>query len=123
VLLVDDDPVFLDVLARTFRRAHFDVHVERDGRAALEAATGARFQLVVTDYQMPGLDGVELAGALADALGDSAPPVVLVTGASPPPGPLEGVARQLRKPVPIRELLEVVDELLRASQATGTSRG
>ena len=60
VLAVDDDEVTLDLLQYTLERAGYEVQVARDGREALALLRSGRFRLVISDWEMPGLSGVEL---------------------------------------------------------------
>jgi DNA-binding response OmpR family regulator len=60
VLLVDDDPTLLSVLARRLTREGFDVRTAPSGQAALKALDRSWPALVVVDLMMPGMDGFEL---------------------------------------------------------------
>lgn len=62
VLLVDDDPDFLDSLSSHLRLTLDRVEVMKasSGLAALEILKESPVDLLVTDYQMPGMDGLEL---------------------------------------------------------------
>jgi DNA-binding LytR/AlgR family response regulator len=79
LLAVDDEPLALDdlthLLARDARVA--EVVGVRDGLEALRLLRGKRFDAVFLDINMPGLDGVELAGVLANLV--ERPMVVFVT--------------------------------------------
>jgi response regulator RpfG family c-di-GMP phosphodiesterase len=60
VLFVDDDPLLLKVLFRSFA-GRYDLHVASSGPEALALVRGASpFAVVVADMNMPGMDGVEL---------------------------------------------------------------
>jgi CheY-like chemotaxis protein len=60
-MLVDDAPDVLNTTGRFLEAAGFDVMRASDGQTALAAMTSDRgFMLLVTDYAMPGLNGVEL---------------------------------------------------------------
>lgn len=79
VLLADDDPLSLLTLARLLERDGYEVTAVAGGLAALAALKdGAAFDCVVTDLQMPGADGLQVA-AQARAL-SPAPRVVLLSG-------------------------------------------
>lgn len=59
IMLVDDEPQVLKSLERILRRSDHEVEMYQDPRQALQRFHTATFDLVVSDYRMPGLDGVE----------------------------------------------------------------
>ena len=86
ILLVDDDPIFLDITGRIIRRGGNAVETAGDGAEALDRlrAEAARpdavpFQLVVSDWEMPRLTGVELCRAVRAEFGRT-PYFLLLTG-------------------------------------------
>lgn len=115
LLVVDDDIMLGRALSRQLARAGYDVKVEHEGQAALEALRRGRFDLVVSDIGMPGLDGIELLRAVREF--DRDLPVVLITGApavdTAAKAVEHGAFRYLTKPFSTEELLQTV---LRASQ-------
>lgn len=66
VLCVDDEPEMRSVLAALLQREHYVVEVASDGLEALEKLTPdlGRVDLVITDNQMPRVDGMELVRSL-----------------------------------------------------------
>jgi diguanylate cyclase (GGDEF)-like protein len=64
ILLVDDDPLTRRVVGSQLRRAGHEVLVARDGREGLEMALTLDPQIVITDWTMPGICGVELCELL-----------------------------------------------------------
>ena len=72
VLLVDDDPLLLRTGSRLLRRfLGAEVVTASDGEEALRrVARGERFHLVITDLEMPGMDGFELLDRLAERAPD-----------------------------------------------------
>lgn len=81
VLLVDDSPTNLRITGAMLTRLGAEVVSAESGRAALAVVeTDPAFELVLLDYQMPGLDGAETARALHERLGEAAPPMVALTG-------------------------------------------
>jgi sigma-B regulation protein RsbU (phosphoserine phosphatase) len=60
VLLVDDDPATRLLLAAALRREGWDVLDAADGRDALDLHEREKVQLVVSDWRMPRMDGLEL---------------------------------------------------------------
>ena len=60
ILVVDDEPVLRDLLAKILCREGFGVATAVDGAEALERMAGETFDLVISDIQMPRLDGFGL---------------------------------------------------------------
>jgi two-component system response regulator RegX3 len=76
ILVVDDDPGVLDVVAFTLRREGFDVDERCDGPAALEAARARRYDIVILDVMLPELPGTDVCRALR---AESDVPIVMLT--------------------------------------------
>jgi two-component system, OmpR family, response regulator RegX3 len=76
ILLVDDDPGVLDVVAFMLRREGFDVDEERDGTAALERARQNGYDIVILDVMLPGMSGTDVCRALR---AESDVPIVMLT--------------------------------------------
>ncbi len=66
VLVVDDDDLVRSVVVFKLRRAGFSVDEEADGQAGWAAAVESRPDVVLVDWMMPRLSGVELCAALRD---------------------------------------------------------
>ena len=64
ILLAEDDPVTRMLLERQLKKAGYEVEAVADGNAALERFSERFYPLLVTDWEMPGLDGVELCRAV-----------------------------------------------------------
>jgi DNA-binding response OmpR family regulator len=64
VLIVDDDEIVRAQLRRLLKRAHFDVQVARSADEALHVLEALRFHILLTDVQMPAMDGLELCRKL-----------------------------------------------------------
>lgn len=75
ILLVDDEPALLATLGDALEEAGHRVTRHRDGATAAADIDAQRFDLVVTDIRLPGLDGHEMARR---ALGQSPSPEVVV---------------------------------------------
>ncbi len=60
ILVAEDERNLREGIAEAFREAGHDVAEAQDGEEALEAIQGQIFDLVITDYKMPGIDGLEL---------------------------------------------------------------
>lgn len=79
-LVVDDSPDIAQMLAALLRLSGYDVSVASSAPEALEAASEKRFDVVVSDIGMPGMNGYELARALRARPEYAAVPMVAVTG-------------------------------------------
>jgi two-component system, cell cycle response regulator len=78
VLIADDDPDILGLLAFLLERDGYSVVKAADGLAALRLARECRPDLCVLDLSMPGVDGYAVCREL-QALGSTAPPVIFLT--------------------------------------------
>jgi DNA-binding response OmpR family regulator len=67
VLLVEDDPLVARCLQRTLTREGFEVVYAASAEAGLEVAATVAVDLVVTDYHLPGMDGVQMVSCLRAA--------------------------------------------------------
>ena len=67
VLVADDDPVNLDVARAMLEHAGLEVTTVNDGKAALDACATARYDVLLLDMHMPGMDGPQAATALRRA--------------------------------------------------------
>jgi DNA-binding response OmpR family regulator len=118
VLVVDDDPVLAQLVAFRLDRLGLQVSVEADGEAGLAAARQLRPDLVVLDWLMPRMNGLEVCQALrADADPELAgTPVLLLTAKAQEPdlerGFAAGATDFVTKPFSTRELITRVTAAL-----------
>jgi DNA-binding response OmpR family regulator len=66
VLVVDDEPTIVEVVARYLERAGYRTRIAGDGLEAIEVAASQRPDLVVLDLMLPGLDGLEVMRRLRE---------------------------------------------------------
>lgn len=64
ILAVDDSPSMREMVSVTLTSAGFEVEQAEDGLAALELAKRQRYDLVITDVNMPNMDGITLVREL-----------------------------------------------------------
>ena len=76
ILVADDDPGVLDVVAFMLRRAGFAVDEEKDGTAALEAARAKPYDIVILDVMLPGVSGTDVCRELR---AESDVPILMLT--------------------------------------------
>ena len=61
ILIVDDEPPIVDMLAYNLKRANYEVLIARDGQEALDKARREQPDLIILDLMLPRLDGLEVA--------------------------------------------------------------
>jgi two-component system cell cycle response regulator len=64
ILLVDDEPTQRLIMARLLKRAGYEVEMASNGREALAKLEQGDFPLMITDWEMPEMDGIALCSAL-----------------------------------------------------------
>jgi diguanylate cyclase (GGDEF)-like protein len=106
VLVVDDDPISLRILTTVVQTTGHECVGARDGDTAWQVLSTDRFDVVVSDLQMPGLDGLELCRRIREQEGYTY--VVLVTSRSEPDEALRGMRAgaddYLTKPIDVAAL-------------------
>ena len=80
VLMVEDNIVMADIVRRALQHGGLDVEIRHNAHLALEACRQHDFDAVVTDFQMPGLNGLEFVQALRTSDRNRNIPVVFVSG-------------------------------------------
>jgi DNA-binding response OmpR family regulator len=114
VLVVDDEPMVVDVLRRYLLRDGFAVAVARDGTAALTEALQQTPDLVILDLMLPGLDGLDVCRALRRS---SQVPILMVTARGEVDDRIRGLSLgaddYVVKPFSPREIVARVNAILR----------
>lgn len=112
VLVADDDPILLRTYARTLTAAGYEVLRANDGAEAAQVLRTESVDVIVSDLDMPGLNGIQLLHEVRKR--DLDVPVIIVTGGpslSTAVKALEaGALRYLIKPVENAELLAIVSQ-------------
>jgi two-component system response regulator MtrA len=116
VLIVDDDPDIRALVMYRLTASGYDVIAADDGEAGLAAAREHGPDLVLVDWMMPRLTGVELCSRLRADPATAGIPVVLLTARTDDValrgGREAGVDEYITKPFSPRELAARVDEIL-----------
>lgn len=121
ILVADDESHILHVVSLKLRNAGFNVITARDGQEALEMAQQNHPDLLITDYHMPQLSGLELCQRLKQDTGTSDIPAIMLTARGyhlePHDTEQSGILRMLSKPFSPRHLLSTVNEVLEGKAA------
>jgi two-component system, chemotaxis family, chemotaxis protein CheY len=117
VLLVDDSPTMLASMSSILKRAGFSCETADTGEAAFAKVSGGLAPcLVITDYHMPGMHGVDLIGKLRKVPSTRFTPMLVLTTDSQPEkrgaAKAAGATGWLVKPVDAAALLQVVKQLV-----------
>jgi two-component system OmpR family response regulator len=117
LLVVDDEPVILELLAGTLRFAGFDVLTAATGAEALRAAAVGRPDLILLDVMMPGSDGFEVIRRIHD--GGPRIPVIFLTARGSRHDRVAGLSLggddYITKPFSLDEVLARISAVLRRS--------
>jgi len=116
ILIAEDDNSMREFLAKALRRAGHEVVAVGDGLDALAQVTDVRFDLLLADVVMPGVDGIEVARRATKK--QPGLKVMFITGFAAvalrarEQSPKD--ARVLSKPFHLRDLVDQVDVMLQA---------
>jgi two-component system, OmpR family, alkaline phosphatase synthesis response regulator PhoP len=116
ILVADDESHILHVVSLKLRNAGFEVLTASDGQEALELALTERPDLLITDYHMPQLSGLELCRKLKHDPITAKIPAIMLTARGYDLDLKDtqdsGILRMLSKPFSPRALLTTVNEVL-----------
>jgi DNA-binding response OmpR family regulator len=114
VLIVDDEPPIVDMLAYNLKRANYEVLVARDGEEALDRARREQPDLIILDLMLPRLDGLEVCRALRR---ERDVPIIMLTARDAEVDRVVGLELgaddYVVKPFSVRELMVRVKNVLR----------
>jgi len=108
VLVVDDEPLVCNALRFLLERFGFDTVSALSGAEALERFQQQQFQLVITDFSMPRMTGVDLAAAIKAKVPQQR--ILLLTAYAERfwSEPVAAVDKILSKPISLPKLQEVI---------------
>ena len=114
ILVVDDDPKSRNILERLLTLTDYEVEIVKSGEEAVKRLKRSEFNLVLTDLDMPGMDGLALLGHVKSQYPDV--PVIVVTGLVSEESRNEaleaGAVSLLSKPYTRDQLLAIISESL-----------
>lgn len=116
VLIVDDSPSIRELLSSILRKAGFDVTSANDGQEGLDTAQKADYDLVITDVNMPNMDGIELLSNLRQLPKYNFKPILILTTEysqeMKQKGKDAGATGWLVKPFDPEKLIDVISRIL-----------
>ena len=116
ILTVDDSRSMLQMVSMTLRVANYEVHEAADGAIALAMAQQQQFDAVITDINMPNMNGIELVQALRAMPDYKFTPVLCLTTESSDDmkgqGKAAGATGWLVKPFSPEKLLGIIERLI-----------
>jgi two-component system chemotaxis response regulator CheY len=124
ILVIDDEPG-VRACIRMLLQTDYDVRDVASGVEALTAAESWRPHLVISDINMPGLDGIETVEAIRRLLQLRELPVIFISGRWPEEyegrWAAVGAAAYLPKPFSVKELMDLIRRGLGHGTEDGTS--
>ena len=127
ILAVDDEAHILHVVSLKLKNAGFTVLTAKDAEEALELSSTLPIDLLITDFQMPGMSGLDLARKLHGEPGRRHLPAILLTAHGLALEQVDlahaGITVCLSKPFSPRDLLEKVHQLLEAREQEVATSG
>ncbi len=123
MLVVDDERAIRDTLREILEDAGYEVAVAEDGVKALEQFNQERYDVVLCDIKMPGMDGIELLDKLQ---AESEVPVVMVSGHGTIETAVDAIKRgaydYIEKPLDLNRLLVSIRNALDKSHLVTESK-
>lgn len=123
ILLVEDDREFAAMMSECLSYDHHSVEVVHTGNEGLERIRLCKFDVIVLDWALPGIEGIEICRQFRTHGGMT--PIIMITGKSAitdvEAGLNSGADDYLRKPFNVRELSVRVRAVLRRSSNNPTN--
>lgn len=111
VLIAEDEKAVRNVLAQALKTYDYEIDVAENGVEAINQIENRPYDLVITDYMMPKMDGLELTRRIKRRYPST--PILVVTAVGPTHELLEnGAAACIMKPFNLLELLNTVKTIL-----------
>lgn len=124
ILVIDDDDTLRGAIVAFLQSSGHEVHEANDGKKALTLFEATPVDLVITDINMPEMDGIEIILKFGSTWPDI--PVIAMSGGGLLPkemlldqAGLLGATQSISKPFDLLDLLEIVERALESQDAAG----
>jgi CheY-like chemotaxis protein len=118
IIIVDDEKSFRDLISKLLKNQGYQIHTASDGLDGLKAIEEHRPDLIITDFKMPRMDGIEFLARVWEIYHNL--PVIFSSAYYSYPEDLspihQGQTHFLPKPIDVEALLKLVHQLLHPPQ-------
>lgn len=118
LLIVDDDPMILELTESYFKREGIEVCCAANGEEAIHLLRERDFRMMITDLNMPGMKGFELAGIVREVF----PAIYIcmmsgdISSETLKRARIAGIEKVFEKPLLLSELLETTRKVFDAGE-------
>lgn len=117
ILVVDDEVAICNMLSMALENAGYTVHSVHDGRQVLAALSDMQPDLLLLDWMLPGISGLDVARQITQSAEFSELPIIMLTARTEEDSKVTGLESgaddYVTKPFSIRELLSRIKAVLR----------
>ena len=117
ILTVDDSASVRQMVSFTLRKAGYEVVEAVDGKDGLDKAGSAKFDMIITDLNMPNMDGIQMIAAVRKLPGAAFVPILMLTTESQAgkkdEGRKAGATGWIVKPFDANQLVAVAQKLVK----------
>lgn len=114
ILVVDDEPQVRDIFKLCLEKKGYEVDTAVNGKEAYAMARKQVYDCIVTDKNMPVMDGLEFARKLRvnGAITPNSVPIIMISGDSHSVKSYQNIDKLLEKPIQMKTLTDIVDSYL-----------
>lgn len=126
ILVIDDEPLVVEVLKIRLKMNNYEVITASDGTEGIERAITEKPDLIILDVVMPGLDGYQVCQKLKEDRNTKTIPIIMLTALGQSPGRKKGYSLgaddYLFKPFDDQELLNSVEKALKYKMVNSSKK-
>ncbi len=126
VLVVEDDEAIISLLLYNLEKNHYNVHISKDGAEALDMAQDVHPDVILLDWMLPGMSGIEVCQKLRKIEETKSIPIIMISARGEEMDKISGLERgaddYLVKPFSPRELMARINAVFRRTRPVFTSK-